>query len=180
MNTYYHSMYFFLPFKSRSSAQHRSFVLMVFHEMPYFLQHFAKNLVKTLKQGSLHKKFLDLRRSTSFAFKKRLVRKNKQVCSLSCDQYVILNTMNYLYEQKCCTLISRKLLKRWCGGIYRKSENNYQTFNKIQVKGSFGCHVGGQVYALQHGGQYKSYYFVEKSKCHKLYPSNVSPLKVHV
>ena len=43
---------FFLPFKSRSSAKHRSIVLMVFHEMPYFLQHFAKNLVKTLKHGT--------------------------------------------------------------------------------------------------------------------------------
>ena len=42
-------------------------------------------------------------------------------------------------EQKCCTLTSRKLLKRWCGDIYRKSEINYQTFNKIQVKGSFVC-----------------------------------------
>ena len=39
---------------------------MVFHEMPYFLQRFAKNLVKTLKHGSLHKKLLVFRRSTSF------------------------------------------------------------------------------------------------------------------
>ena len=29
-------------------------------------------------------------------------------------------------------------------------------------------HVGGQEYALKHGGQCKSYYFVEKSKCHKI------------
>ena len=27
----------------------------------------------------------------------------------------------------------------------------------------------GKKYALQDGGQYKSYYFVEKSKCHKIY-----------
>ena len=39
---------------------------MVFHAMPYFLQHFATNLVKTLKHGSLIKKLLVLRRSTSF------------------------------------------------------------------------------------------------------------------
>ena len=34
--------------------------------MPHFLQHFAKNLVKTLLHGSLHKKLLLLTRSTSF------------------------------------------------------------------------------------------------------------------
>ena len=36
---------------------------------------------------------------------------------------------------------------------------------------------GGQEYALQHGGQYESYYFVEKLKYHKLSPLNVFPLK---
>ena len=36
---------------------------MVFHKMPYLLQLFAKNLVKTLKQGSLHKKLLVLKMS---------------------------------------------------------------------------------------------------------------------
>ena len=45
------------------------------------------------------------------------------------------------------------------------------------AKSSFGRHVGGQEYALQHGGQYKSYYFVEKSKCHKISPLNAFPLK---
>ena len=29
---------------------------MVFHQMPYFLQHFAKNWVKTLVHGTLKKK----------------------------------------------------------------------------------------------------------------------------
>ena len=32
-------------------------------------------------------------------------------------------------------------------------------------------------YALQHGGQYKSYHFVEKSNYHKISPLNVFPLK---
>ena len=41
-------------------------VLVVFHQMPYFLQHFAKNWVKTLVHGTLHKKLLISRRSTSF------------------------------------------------------------------------------------------------------------------
>ena len=40
---------------------------MVFHKMPYFLQLFAKNLVKTPKHGSLHEKLLVLARSTRFA-----------------------------------------------------------------------------------------------------------------
>ena len=49
--------------------------------------------------------------------------------------------------------------------IFSTSVRNYQTFNEIQTKCCFGRHVGGQEYAPQHGGQYKSYYFVEKSKC---------------
>ena len=53
------------------------------------------------------------------------------------------------------------MLKRWCGNIYSTSQHNYQTFNKIKAESSFGRHVGGQEYALQHGTQYKSYYFVE-------------------
>jgi len=56
------------------------------------------------------------------------------------------------------------MLKRWCGICYSKSEQNYQMFNKIQAKSSFGHHVGGQEYALQNGIQYKSYYFVEKNQ----------------
>ena len=62
------------------------------------------------------------------------------------------------------------MLKRLCGTVYSTSERNYQTFNKISAKSSFGRHVGGQEYALQHGGQYKLYYFVKKSKCHKISP----------
>ena len=41
-------------------------VLVVFHQMPYFLQHFSKNWVKTLVHGTLHQKLLISRRSTSF------------------------------------------------------------------------------------------------------------------
>ena len=39
---------------------------MVFHQMPSFLQHFAKNWLKTLVHGTLHKKLLVLKRSTRF------------------------------------------------------------------------------------------------------------------
>ena len=38
----------------------------LFDQKPYFLKDFAKNLVKTLVHGTLHKKFLISRRSTSF------------------------------------------------------------------------------------------------------------------
>ena len=72
------------------------------------------------------------------------------------------------------------MLKRWCDNVYSTSERNYQTFNKIEAKSSFGRHVGAQEYALQHGGQYKSYYFVEKSKSHKISPLNAFPLKFRV
>ena len=74
----------------------------------------------------------------------------------------------------------KKILKKWCGNVYSTSERNYKTFNKIQAKSSFGRHVGGQEYALQHGGQYKSYCFVEKSKCHKISPLNAFPLEFQV
>ena len=37
-----------------------------------------------------------------------------------------------------------------------------------------------QEYALQHGGKYKSYYFVEILKYHKMSPLNVIPLKFWV
>ena len=36
------------------------------------------------------------------------------------------------------------MLKGWCGNIYSTSERNYQKFNKIQAKSSFGCHFGEQ------------------------------------
>lgn len=41
-------------------------LLMVFNKMPYFLNLFSKNLIKTLKHDSLHQKMLVLARSTSF------------------------------------------------------------------------------------------------------------------
>ena len=41
-------------------------VLVVFHQMPCFSQHFSKNWVKTLVHGTLHKKLLTSMRSTSF------------------------------------------------------------------------------------------------------------------
>ena len=39
-----------------------------------------------------------------------------------------------------------------------------------RIVSSFGRHVGGQEYTLQHGGQYKSYYFVEKSNAIQYLP----------
>ena len=72
------------------------------------------------------------------------------------------------------------MLIRLCGNAYSTSERNYQTFNKIQAKSSFGRYVGGQEYALQHGGQYKSCYYFEKSKWHKMSPLNAFPLKFRV
>ena len=63
------------------------------------------------------------------------------------------------------------MLKRWCDNVYGTSERNYETLNKIWTRSSFGRHVG------EHGGQYKSYYFAEKSKCHKISPLNAFPLK---
>ena len=43
-----------------------------------------------------------------------------------------------------------------------KFDPNDQTFNKIKASCSFGRHIEGQSRTLQRGGQYKSFYFVEK------------------
>ena len=88
--------------------------------------------------------------------------------------YLFLNTNFALKRQ------GKNLKKRRYSNVYSTSERNYQTFDKLKAKRSFGRHVGGQEYALQHGGQYKSYYFVEKSKCHKISPLNPFPLKFRV
>ena len=69
---------------------------------------------------------------------------------------------------------------RVISSINSTSKRNYRTFNKIQAKSSFGRHVGEQEYALQHGGQYKSYYFIEESKCHEISPLNAFLLKFRV
>ena len=51
---------------------------------------------------------------------------------------------------------------------------------RYKQKVFFGRHVGGQEYALQYSSQSKSYYFVEKSKCHKIPPLNAFPFKLRV
>ena len=53
--------------------------------------------------------------------------------------------------------------------VYSTSERTIK-LNKISAKSSFGSHVGGQEYALQHGGQCKSYYFVENQSAIKYLP----------
>ena len=60
-------------------------------------------------------------------------------------------------------------LRKTISGSYLKQNNSDLVF-----------HVGGQEYALQHGGQYKSYYFVKKSTCRKISPLNAFPLKFRV
>ena len=57
------------------------------------------------------------------------------------------------------------MLKRWRDNVYSTSERNYQTFNKLKTKSSFGRHIGGQEYAIQHGGQYKSLYYNLRNFC---------------
>ena len=56
----------------------------------------------------------------------------------------------------------KKIIKEMFDSVYTIFERNYQAFSKIQV--SFGRHVGGQSCALQQGGRYKSYHFVEKNE----------------
>ena len=43
-----------------------------------------------------------------------------------------------------------------------------------------GRYIRWHTLVLQHGGQYKSCYFVEKSKCLKISPLNAFPLKFRV
>ena len=126
-----------------------------------------------------------------FAFKKRLVghilKQNKSDLGFS-NTHHFLKTSKFvagrvakmwflkLWITSFWTETLHFLLKRWCGNVYSTSECNYQKFNKIQTKSSFGRHVGVQEYALLYGSQYKSYYFVEKSKCHKISPLKAFPL----
>ena len=53
------------------------------------------------------------------------------------------------------------------------SKCNSQMLNKMQAKSSFAS-------IPTWSGQYKSYHFVEKSKCDKIYPLNTFPLKFQV
>ena len=76
------------------------------------------------------------------------------------------------------------MLKRWCGNFYSTSERNYKnkylTRNKLKVVLA-AMLEDTEDYTLQHGGQYKSCYFVEKSKYHKISPLiNAFPLKFRV
>ena len=71
----------------------------------------------------------------------------------SADNYSIFPTVNILEA-------------RIQGGPVRRNVGG-QNYNTIQEK----------EYALQHGGRYKSHYFVEKSKCHKMSLLNAFPLK---
>ena len=71
------------------------------------------------------------------------------------------------------------MLKRWCGNIYSTSERNCQTFNETGEKQfwppfwrAYFCPPKWR----PNINEYKSSYFVEKSKCHKISPLNAFPL----
>ena len=80
--------------------------------------------------------------------------------------------MNYLLLNRNFALkkTSRKLLRRLCVNAFITFERNYQTFNKIQAKRKFWP-------PCWRARVYKSYYFVEKSKYHKISPLHAFPLK---
>ena len=61
-----------------------------------------------------------------------------------------------------------------------KSQTDLFDVSLLMLRIYIGRHVGGQEHALQHGSQYKPYYFAEKSKCHKISPLNAFPLKFRV
>ena len=131
-----------------------------------------------------------------FAFKKPLVGQNNSDLVFQTPHHFLqiskfvaghvtkcdfFKTTNYLFPNRNFALkLQGNCWKDDVVTFSAKSDRKYQTFNKIQAKSSFGHHVGGQEYTLQNGGQYKSYYFVGKSKCHKISPLNVFPLKLRV
>ena len=69
--------------------------------------------------------------------------------------------------------LQRTMLKRWCVNVNSTSKRNSQMLDKMQAKSSFAS-------IPTWSGQYKSYYFVEKSKCHNISPLNAFPLKFQV
>ena len=110
-------------------------------------------VIETLLEGHLLNKIIVI-----WFFKPTPFVQNEKVRSWSRDQNLIFKIMNYGFLTQMFHLnVIRKMSKRWRGNVYSTSERNYQTFSKILAKSSFGRHVGGQEYALQHGGQYKSY-----------------------
>ena len=107
--------------------------------------------------------------------------KNEKVCSWSCDQNVMCKIMNYPFLNTNFELSGQG--KCWKDDVVTFTANlsvTIKRLTKIQAKTSFCRYFGGQEYALQHHSQYKSYYFVEKSKCHIISPLNVFPLKLRV
>ena len=90
--------------------------------------------------------------------------------------------MNYLFLNRDFALkLQENCWKATDVVTFSASERNYLTFNKIRAKSSFRRHVGGQEYALQHGGQYKSYNLLKNQlNYHKISPLNAFPLKFRV
>ena len=89
--------------------------------------------------------------------------------------------MNYLFLNTNCALkLQGKCRKYDVVTFTAHLRVTIKRLTRYKQKGRFGRHVGGQEYALQHSGQYKSYYFVEKSKCYKISPLNAFPLKFRV
>ena len=96
-------------------------VLVVFHQMPYFLQHFAKNWVKTLVHGTLHKKLLISRRSTRFGgfdqmpyffFAKNWVKKTARYFAQKLAYFEEIDTFWWFFT-KTCPYCLQDFAKNW-------------------------------------------------------------------
>ena len=62
------------------------------------------------------------------------------------------------------------MLMRSRGTINSLSESTYQTFSKIEAKIVLAAMLEGKNIIIQIQGQFKSYYFLEKSKSPKIFP----------
>ena len=83
----------------------------------------------------------------------------QSVWTLFVDWWLLYRAL--LNFKESLSLVSRKMLKRWCDNVNSMFKQNCQMFNKRQAKSSFASIPTWL-------GQYKSYYVVEKSKCHKI------------
>ena len=85
------------------------------------------------------------------------------------DQNVIFKIMKYLFLNTNCALKLQGKYWKYVPTFTAHLSITITHLTRYKLKVVLATMLEG-VLALQHAGQYKSYYFVEKSECHKYLP----------
>ena len=133
-------------------------------------------LQKTISGSYLYQNNSDL------VFQTRTIFLNEYVRSWSRAQNVIFKTMNYLF-------MNRNFALKLQGNCWKEDVVLFSAHLSVAIK-RLTRYQQKVVLAIMLEGksmpsnmaamQYKSYYFVEKSKCYKISPLNAFPLKFRV